>query len=292
MTLGQFGLSYELFGETLFPIGTLYDPFVRRGLDALFYGIYSGAKFITVGTPSGITLAGEGGAHQSLMTSSIGVELPELEAYEPCFAQELEWIMLDALARIQNRTSSTYLRLTTKPVDQQLGPTPTNEQEKERLRSQVLAGAYILRNARSRTGYDPGQNVVHIFACGAMVPEALAAQEQLEAEGIFANLINVTGPGPLYHNFQRALHESIGAEAAVGTLLDELIPAQERAAPVVTVVDAHPHSLAWIGSALGSRLWPLGVVGFGQSGSSVDLYQEYKIDSASIVATCRSAIRA
>ncbi len=292
MTLGQFGLSHELFGETLFPIGTLYDPFVRRGLDAFFYGIYSGAKFITVGTPSGITLAGEGGAHQSLMTSSIGVELPELEAYEPCFAQELEWIMLDALTRIQNRTSSTYLRLTTKPVDQELGPTPTSETEKEQLRRQVLAGAYVLRSARSQAGYDPSQNVVHIFACGAMVPEALAAQQQLEAEGIFANLINVTGPGPLYHDFQRAQHRSLETNTAEETLLNQLILPRERVAPIVTVVDAHPHSLAWIGSALGSRLWPLGVVGFGQSGSTVDLYQEYKIDSASIVAACRSALRA
>ena len=95
--LGQLGLSYELFGQLLLPIGTLYDPFIRRGLDALFYSIYSGAKFIVVGTPSGITLASEGGIHQSLITASIGAEMPELTAYEPAFAQELEWIMLDAL---------------------------------------------------------------------------------------------------------------------------------------------------------------------------------------------------
>ena len=149
-----------------------------------------------------------------------------------------------------------------------------------------------LRSARSQAGYDPSQNVVHIFACGAMVPEALAAQQQLEAEGIFANLINVTGTGPLYHDFKRAQHRSLETNTAEETLLNQLILPRERVAPIVTVVDAHPHSLAWIGSALGSRLWPLGVVGFGQSGSTVDLYQEYKIDSASIVATCRSALRA
>ena len=106
--------SEEIFGQTLYPIGTLYDPFIRRGLDALFYSVYSGAKFITVGTPSGVTLSAEGGAHQSLMTPSIGVELPELLAYEPCFAQELEWIMMDALERIRRRENSTYLRLTSR----------------------------------------------------------------------------------------------------------------------------------------------------------------------------------
>ncbi len=292
MTLGQFGLSKELFGETLFPIGTLYDPFIRRGLDAFFYSAYSGAKFIVVGTPSGITLAPEGGAHQSLMTSSIGVELPELEAYEPCFAQELEWIMMDAIARIDRRESSTYLRLTTKPVDQLLFPSPASVDEREQLRRHILSGAYRLRDAPSASGYDPARNGVHLFACGAMVPEALAAVEQLKEEGIFANLFNVTGPGPLYRSFQRAVYEASEAETGTANLLDELIPLDERSAPVVTVVDAHPHSLAWIGSAVGVRAWALGVNQFGQSGSIADLYSAYRIDTANIVATCRAAVRA
>jgi len=290
MALGQFGLSHELFGETLFPIGTLYDPFVRRGLDAFFYGIYAGSKFIVVGTPSGVTLASEGGAHQSLMTSSIGIELPDLDVYEPCFAQELEWIMLEALARVQRRERSTYLRLTTKPVDQQLFPLPASDAEKEQLRQQVLAGAYCLRDERSENGYEPGRNVVHLFACGAMVAEALAAQELLREDGVFANIINVTGPGPLYRSFQRAIHSSLDGNPIGGTLLESLVPPAERIAPIVTVVDAHPHSMAWIGSALGARLWPLGVDTFGQSGSVTELYQEYRIDPASIAAACRAAV--
>jgi len=291
MALGQFGLSHELFGETLFPIGTLYDPFIRRGLDAFFYGVYSGTKLIVVGTPSGVTLASEGGAHQSLMTSSIGVELPELEAYEPCFAQELEWIMMQALVRVHRRESSTYLRLTTKRVDQQLFPNPESVEEKEQLRRQVLAGAYRLRDARDSLPYDPGRNGVHLFACGAMVPEALEACEQLQQEGIFANLFNVTGPGPLYRNFQRAVHQASEGKTPVANLIDELISQEERSAPIVTVVDAHPHSLAWIGSAVGTRLWPLGVDRFGQSGSVGELYSDCRIDTANIVATCRAAVR-
>jgi len=291
MALGQFGLSHELFGETLFPIGTLYDPFIRRGLDAFFYGVYSGTKLIVVGTPSGVTLASEGGAHQSLMTSSIGVELPELEAYEPCFAQELEWIMMQALVRVQRRESSTYLRLTTKRVDQQLFPSPESVEKKEQLRRQVLAGAYRLRDARDSPAYDPGRNGVHLFSCGAMVPEALEACEQLQQEGIFANLFNVTGPGPLYRNFQRAVHQASEGKTPVANLIDELISQEERSSPIVTVVDAHPHSLAWIGSAVGTRLWPLGVDRFGQSGSVGELYSDCRIDTANIVATCRAAVR-
>ncbi len=288
LMLGQLGLSQELFGQLLLPIGTLYDPFIRRGLDALFYSIYSGANFIVVGTPSGITLCHEGGIHQSLLTPSIGVELPGLAAYEPCFAQELEWIMLDALGRVSRREGSTYLRLTTKRVDQAMFPQVTDAQAREQLRRLVIAGAYRLRDCRDLTGYFPGRNVVHLFACGAMIPEACDAHHRLRDHGIFANIINVTGPGPLYAHFQGLVH---GANSPGDDLLDLLVPPSERSAPVVTVVDAHPHSLAWIGSALGTRAWPLGVVEFGESGSLNDSYREHRIDVDRIVSTCLAALQ-
>ena len=140
MMLGQLGLTHEMHGELLFPLGTVYDPFIRRGLDAFFYGVYSGSRFIVIGTPSGITLGPEGGAHQSIVTPSIGIEMPELDFYEPCFGRELEWIMLSAMEQIRLRKRSTYLRLTSYRVDQGLMPVPDDPDELERLRSQVLAG--------------------------------------------------------------------------------------------------------------------------------------------------------
>jgi pyruvate dehydrogenase E1 component len=287
LMLGQLGLAQELFGQTLFPVGTLYDPFIRRGLDALFYSVYSGARFIVVGTPSGVTLASEGGIHQSLLTASIGVEFPELLAYEPCFAQELEWILMDALRRIHQRHSSTYLRLTTRQIDQSLFPASSDAGQRWQLRQQVLAGAYRLHDSRPLAGYQPGRNVVHLFACGVMVPEALAAVDRLRDGGIFANVFNVTGPGPLFTQFQRSVLSDGQAEA---NPLDALVLAAERCCPVVTVCDSHPHSLAWIGSAIGTRVWPLGVVEFGQSGSLQDVYRLHQIDTDSIVAACGKAI--
>ena len=133
--------------------------------------------------------------------------------------------------------------------------------------------------------------VIHLFASGATVPEAIAAQEVLRKQGVFVNVYNVTGPGPLFSSFQRASRMAVaGARIDMG-LFDELVPTNERSAPVVTVTDAHPHSLAWIGSASGIRAWPLGVVGFGQSGSLRDVYRAYHIDVDSIVATCLAAIK-
>lgn len=291
LMLGQLGVSHELFGHLLVPIGTLYDPFVRRGLDALFYSSYSGAKFIVVGTPSGITLASEGAMHQSLMTPSIGLEMPELAAYEPCFAQELNWIMMDAISRVLRRESSTYMRLTTKPVNQQLFPVVKDPDRRESLRRQVLAGGYRLRDCREFAEYSPGENVVNLFASGSMIPEAISAHDALREQNICANVFNVTGPGPLYDSFQcvATARDSQGGEQR--SLIEELVAPWERGAPVMTLTDAHPHSLAWIGSALGARVWPLGVVGFGQSGDLQDMYHAYGINTANIIATCREAIQ-
>ena len=291
MALGQLGLSHEINGNLLFPIGTLYDCFVPRGLDAFSYGLYSGSKFIVVGTPSGITLAPEGGAHQSSITGSIGIELPGISTYEPCFGQELEWILMTGLENIRTRRDSTYLRLTSKPVDQTLLKIPTEADARETLRQQVIRGAYRLVDRSSEEGYQPGQNAVHIFAVGAMIPEAIAASRQLLAEGIFANVFNVTGAGPLYREFQNARHAAISGATPPPHLLEELIPITERTVPVVTVVDGHPHNLAWIGAALNATAYPLGVVGFGQSGTVPDLYREYKVDAASIRAACEQSLK-
>jgi pyruvate dehydrogenase E1 component len=290
MALGQLGLAHEMHGELLFPIGALYDCFVRRGLDAFLYSVYSGGRFIVVGTPSGITLAPEGGAHQSLLTPSIGAEMPELAFYEPCFGQELEWIMLHALEQIRLRKESTYLRLTSKRVDQSLFAMPKDAEGRERLRQQVLKGAYRLVDRRGERGYHPGGNVVHVMVSGAMVPEAIEASKRLLEEGVMANVIVVTGPGPLYRRFQDGVRAAARSRPGLEKFMSDVVPGPDRKAPLVTLVDGHPHSLAWLGSALNAPTLPLGVTAFGQSGSRADLYREYEIGVDSIMAACFGAL--
>jgi pyruvate dehydrogenase E1 component len=289
MALGQFGLSHELFGETLLPVGTLYDTFIRRGLDAFFYGCYSGSKFVVVGTPSGITLSGEGGAHQSLGSQSIGTEMPGLRAYEPCFGRELEWIFMDALEKVRSRQCSTYLRLSTKAIDQDLFPASADAKAETWLREQVIRGAYRILNRSGDDGYEPGRNVVNLFAAGVLVPEAIAASNRLLQEGVLANVINVTGPGPLYQDFQSSRSRNPGGMSRTSHV-EKLLAASESPAPAVTLIDDHPHTLAWIGGALGAPVYPMGVSAFGQSGDCRDLYREYGLDAESIVAVCRRAL--
>ena len=290
MCLGQLGLTYEMTGELLFPIGTLYDPFIRRGLDALFYSIYSGGRFMVVATPSGVTLGPEGGSHQSLITPSIGVELPDLAFYEPCFGQELEWIILSALEKIRLREESTYLRLTSRRVDQDLFKPPSDPVALERLRLQVIAGAYRLLDRTQESGYRQGHSIVNIMASGAMVPEAVEASNRLLEEGVFASVISVTGPGPLYRQFQDSVRATARGDSLASTFLADLIPVGEGGAPIVTVADGHPHSLAWVGSALNTKTYPLGVTTFGQSGNPSELFREHEIDAASIMAACFGAL--
>jgi len=272
LLLGALGLTRELTGATLLPIGTLYDPFVSRGLDALYHALYSGARFVVVATPSGVSLAPEGGAHQSVITPGLGVALPDLVYFEPAFAREVEWILLAALADIaERRGESLYLRLSTRPVDQRLAPTPSAP-----YRDDVLAGAYRLIDAREEAGWDAEANAVHVFAAGVMVPEAVAASRRLREQGIFANVFVVTSPDRLYRGLRTPRAH-----------LERLVSAEEEGVPLVSVLDGHSHALAFLGSALGVPQVPLGVDHFGQSGTRADLYRHYGIDADAIVAASR-----
>lgn len=279
LLLGMFGLSAELNGQLLVPIGTVYDPFVCRGLDALIYALYSGAKFIFAGTPSGVTLAPEGGAHQSTITPSIGAELPNLQMFEPCFAREVEWALLAAIEECLDRTHgrATYLRLSTKPIAQNLLNPALARLGEERLRRQALAGGYRLYDWREGGPDVDRRYIVHIAAAGAMIPEACRAAAWLWQEGIAASVLNLTSPRQLFEAWRNT------SPVQRSTLFDWLIPADERRAPIITVQDGASHSLAWLGSVFGAPVTALGVDEFGQSGTAADLYRHFKIDWEAIV---------
>jgi len=276
LALGALGQSRQLSGVTLFPIGTLYDPFITRGLDALYHALYAGAKFIVVATPSGVSLSPEGGAHQSVITPGIGVGLPGITYFDPAFAREVEWILMDGLRALGRRDEgeSLYLRLSTKPIDQSLAPPPTPEH-----RAEVLKGGYRLVDARRDPGWDPEDNAVHIFAGGVMVHEAVEASRALRASGVLANVFVVTSPDRLYRGLGRPR-----------PYLESLVTAEEEGIPVVSVLDGHSHALSFIGSALGVPQIPLGVDLFGQSGSRADLYRHYGIDAKGIIDAVRTLL--
>jgi pyruvate dehydrogenase E1 component len=279
MLLGQLGLSHELNGQLLFPIGTVYDPFVCRGLDALIYGLYSASRFIFAGTPSGVSLSPEGGAHQSAVTASLGAELPNLDFYEPCFAAEAEWALLEGLRQCCDRENgrSTYLRLSTKPVEQALLKPALDRLGVAELRRQALAGGYRIREARTAAP------LVHLVTCGTMVPEAIAAAEYLEREGVGANVIHLLSPRRAFEDWQRG--RGMGDHH-----MATLIPAGQRNAPIVTVLDGASHALAWLGSVFGQRTTSLGVDKFGQSGAREDVYRYMRVDVDSILASAFAAV--
>jgi pyruvate dehydrogenase E1 component len=286
LLLGQLGLSWDFQRERLFPIGTLYDPFVMRALEGIVYSTYSGSRFVLAGTPSGISLAREGGAHQSLSTPGIGIETPGLTYAEPCFARELEWLLLDALNRMQAPGGEAlYLRLSTTPIDQAPFARAAARVGEERLRADVVAGGFRLR--------EPGmsEDRVLLAACGAIVPQALAAAELLaDEEGVEATVLCLSSPDRLYHDWQARRAAPLHGGTAAPSHLEGLVAPDERGLPVVTVIDGASHALSFVGSALGVRSVPLGVDRFGQTGSQPELYAEYAIDAASIVTAALIAL--
>jgi pyruvate dehydrogenase E1 component len=274
--LGELGATWSRWGRPLLPIGVLYDPFVERALEPWSFGIYAGGQSILVGTPSGVTLAPEGGAHQSITTPSIGIEQPGCVSYEPAFAVDVEWTLLVSLARLGKPDGgSAYLRLSTRPVDQQLADVPADPAARERRRRQVVAGAYPIRRVERPT--------VTIAAMGAMLPEALAAADRLGT----ADVVCVTSPGLLFE----ALRARQGRDDGPSWILDQVFPAA-RATPLVTVLDGHPHTLAFLGTVNQVPTVSLGVTRFGQVGSVEDVHRYHGIDTDSIVRAALDVVAA
>ena len=270
--LGELGLTWSRDGQPLLPIGTLYDPFVNRALEPWSYGMYAGGQSILVGTPSGVTLAPEGGAHQSIVTPSIGIEQPRCIAWEPAFGQDLEWALLDALSRLgKPGGTSAYFRLSTRPLDQALAALPEDPAGREERRRLALAGGYPLLRT-------DGTPAVTLAAVGVMVPEALAAAQELAGAGIAADVLCLTSPDLVF----RAMQARRGVGEGEDWILDELLPVQ-RAAPIVTVLDGHPHTLSFLGAVRNVPITCLGVDDFGQSGDVDDLYRYFGIDTDTIV---------
>ncbi|HEY6888924.1 MAG TPA: pyruvate dehydrogenase, partial [Solirubrobacter sp.] len=255
--LGELGATWSRDGQPLLPVGTIYDPFVSRALEPWSFGIYAGGQSILVGTPSGVTLGPEGGAHQSVITPSIGIEQPGCVAYEPAFGQDFEWCFLHALSQLgKPGGTSAYFRLSTRPIDQALH-TGTREE--------ALAGAYKLR------AHAAPQVVIAVM--GALVPEAIAAADTVtEDAGIDVEVVCITSADLLFRSFQARSGLGDGDPKTLERLF-------RKGVPIVSLIDGHPHTLAF----LGSPITCLGVQNFGQAGDIAELYEHHQIDAESVV---------
>ena len=286
LLLAAAGLSHSLFGRRLIPVGTLYDPFVARGLDALNYACYQDARFIVAGTPSGVTLAPEGGAHQSVGTPLIGMSQDGLAAFEPAFADELAVIMewaFDYLQRdgegdpdertwLRDQTGgSVYLRLSTNPLEQ------PGRRRDDAFRQGAIDGAYWLR--------PPGPNIDVVIAYqGAVAPEAIRAAGMIAEGRRDVGVLAVTSADRLNAGWTAAQRARARGNASARSHAEALLEPLPRDCTLVTVIDGHPATLSWLGAVAGHRTIPLGVEHFGQTGTIGDLYRHFGIDAETIAA--------
>jgi pyruvate dehydrogenase E1 component len=290
IALSALGLSHSINGERLLPIGTLYDPFIARGLDALNYACYQDARFILVATPSGLTLAPEGGAHQSIAEPLIGLAQDGLASFEPAFVDELAAILAFSLDYIQKdgdheasernwlrdeTGGSVYLRLSTRPIEQIKRPmTPE-------LRQGIVDGAYWLR--------EPGPNCQVVVAyTGAVAPEAIQAIGLMAEDRRDVGLLAVTSADRLNAGWTAALRARERGLVHARSHIERLFAELPGNCGIVSVLDGHPATLAWLGAVNGHRVRPLGVEHFGQTGSLPDLYKHYGIDANAIVAAAQA----
>jgi len=295
LMLAAAGLSHSLFGERLIPVGTLYDPFIQRGLDALNYACYQDARFILVATPSGITLAPEGGAHQSIGTPLIGMAQDGLASFEPAYLDELAVIMRWAFEYVQRegeqdanvdksgplrwlrdeKGGSVYLRLSTRPVEQ------IQRQMTPEFQADIIQGAYWLRKP------EPGCDLVLAYT-GAVAPEAMQAAGLLGERFRGLGILAVTSADRLSAGWHAANRARERGEDGVACHVEMLLKDISRDAGIVTMVDGHPETLSWLGAVKGQRVRALGVEHFGQSGSVGELYAHHGLNADAIIAAARS----
>ncbi|HET7881430.1 MAG TPA: transketolase, partial [Acetobacteraceae bacterium] len=271
------GLTPAMTGARLLPIGTVYDPFVNRGLDALIYACYQDARFLLVSTPSGLTLAPEGGQHQSINTPLIGMAADRLASFEPAHVDELAILLRHGFAHMQRPDgSAVWLRLSTRQLEQ---PARTLDE------AAVIAGAHWVvppaSGARIAVGYQ-----------GPVAPEAMAAFAELAAEEPGAGLLAITSPDRLHADWLAAQRARRNGDRAATAHVENVLAPLAAGAAVVTVLDGHPATHSWLGAVRGQRIVPLGPDHFGQSGDLPDLYREYGIDQSAILDACAQALLA
>ncbi|BCH21531.1 transketolase [Mesorhizobium sp. L-8-3] len=283
--LSALGLSHSVFGERLLPVGTLYDPFIERGLDALNYACYQDARFMLVATPSGISLAPEGGAHQSIATPLIGMAQDGLASFEPAFVDELAVMMRWAFEYMQRSGDqkpdettwlrdatggSVYLRLSTRSIER-----PRREMTPA-LRQDIINGAYWMRK--------PGPNAQVVVAyTGVMAPEAIEAVGLMGEDRRDVGLLAITSADRLNAGWTAAQRAREAGLAYASSHIERLMADIPSHCGIVTVIDGHPATLAWLGSVHGHRTRSLGVEHFGQTGTLADLYHHFGIDAQGIV---------
>ena len=292
LLLSALGLSHDINGERLLPVGTVYDPFVERGLDALNYACYQDARFMIAGTPAGVALAPEGGAHQSIKTPLIGMSQAGLASFEPAYADELAAIMAWGFDYMQRDGSSqgtgssalddrdggaVYLRLSTRTIAQ-----PAREMSAD-LKQGIIDGGYWLVAPTPKTE-------VVIAYTGTVAPEAAAAHAQLAAQGVNAALLAITSAGRLHQGWTAAQRQRRSGIQGKASHIEVVLGGLSRDCAIVTAIDGHPAALAWLGSVKGHRVSAHGVESFGETGTIDDLYRTHGLDAETLGGAARTLI--
>ena len=186
------GTAYSNHSLYLIPFFIYYSMFGFQRIGDLIWaaGDMRCRGFLVGGTAGRTTLAGEGLQHQDGHSHLLAFPVPNLKAYDPAFAFELSVIIRDGMKRMYQENEDVFYYLT---VENENYPMPSMP---EGVEEGILRGLY-----RFRPSATPDAKLkAHLLASGAIVNEALKAQEALQEYGVAADVWSVTSFKELYRD--------------------------------------------------------------------------------------------
>ncbi|KAB2967035.1 MAG: pyruvate dehydrogenase (acetyl-transferring), homodimeric type [Thermoanaerobaculia bacterium] len=266
------GTAYSNHGLPMVPFFIYYSMFGFQRIGDLIwaFGDQRGRGFLLGATAGRTTLNGEGLQHEDGHSHVLASVVPNLVAYDPAYACEVALILQDGLRRMVREGEDVFYYLTLYNENYPQAAMP------EGAEAGILAGLYRFR--ASPLGDDRPR--VQLFGSGAILPEALRAQEILAARfAVGADVWSATS----YKELRREALECErwnrlhpGEEPRVPYVTRALAGAR---GPVVAVTDFMKLVPEMVARWVPQGLVPLGTDGFGRSASRAELRRFFEIDA-------------
>jgi pyruvate dehydrogenase E1 component len=284
------GSSRSSHGISMIPFFIYYSMFGFQRIGDLIWaaGDMRCRGFLLGGTAGRTTLAGEGLQHQDGNSHLNALAFPTVMAYDPCYAYELSVIVLDGIRKMYYEDQDIFYYITLMNENYEMPILPLGSTEG------ITKGIYRLSERRgtqySGSGPRPGVSAapphVRLFGSGAILREALRAQDLLEQQfGVASTVYSVTSYKNLYYDGRdcdrwNRLHP---IEAPRRPYVEQVL--EGDAGPIVAACDYVAAVPQAIGPWLGPDYTVLGTDGFGRSEARADLRRFFEVDAENIALT-------
>ena len=277
------GTAYATHGTNTIPFFVYYSMFGFQRIGDLIWlaGDMRCKGFMVGGTAGRTTLNGEGLQHEDGQSHLLAYPVPNLVTYDPAFGFELGVIVRDGIRRMYQEQEDIFYYLTVENEQYAMPPMPAHAEEG------ILKGMYKFKpSAKKRAKLR-----AHLFGSGAIVNQALAAQELLEEKfGVAADVWSITSFKELHRdgNAVERWNRLHPGEQPRETYIEQCLKKEKGVFVIASdYVKALPDSIA--------RWFPrlpvsLGTDGYGRSESREALRDFFEVDARFIAIGALSAL--